>query len=148
MGFENIRLYPITLFFIKKFQCNYDLNLCRYLNPELPPMRGFASLYFLIRHPFVCGILFPGINLNYPYSWKQSSTYKSAILADTQRSKVSEFAILQWYSTSCISTYFTGQRSPNNKKYLSTSPAIRRKRSVCPMAGFKMHNRTSVILNF
>jgi hypothetical protein len=47
----------------------YDLNLCRYLNPESPPLRDFASLYFLLvnRHTFVCGTLFPGIKLNLVY---------------------------------------------------------------------------------
>ena len=61
---------------------DYDLNLCRCSNPELPPMRDFGSLYFFNHQPFVCGTLFPGIKLNLLYSWKQSSTYKSAILAD------------------------------------------------------------------
>ena len=30
--------FPIHFF---KFLCDYDLNLCRYLNPELPPMGDF-----------------------------------------------------------------------------------------------------------
>ena len=33
--------FPHTFF---KFQWDYDLNLGRYLNPELPPMRDFGSL--------------------------------------------------------------------------------------------------------
>ena len=48
----------------------------------LPPMRDFASLCFLNRHTFVCGSLFGGIKLNELYSPKQTSTYKSAILAE------------------------------------------------------------------
>ena len=50
-------------------------------------MRDFESLYFLIRHTFVCATLFRGIKL---YPTKQSSTYKSAILVDIQRSKFAE----------------------------------------------------------
>jgi hypothetical protein len=51
-----------------KFQCDYDLNLCRYLNPELPRLRDFGSLNFLNRHTFVlvCGTLFRGRKLKYP----------------------------------------------------------------------------------
>jgi hypothetical protein len=30
-----------------------NLNLCRYLKPELPPMRDFGSLYFLNHYTFV-----------------------------------------------------------------------------------------------
>jgi hypothetical protein len=56
MRFENICL---ICFF--KFLCDYDINLWRYLNPELHPMRDFASLYFLISHNFVCGTWFPRI---------------------------------------------------------------------------------------
>ena len=41
-----------------------DLNLCRYLNPELPPMRELDSLYFLNRYTFVCATLFGRIKLN------------------------------------------------------------------------------------
>ena len=48
----------------------------------LPPMRGFASLCFLNRHTFVCGSLFGGIKLIELYSPEQTSTYKSAILAE------------------------------------------------------------------
>jgi hypothetical protein len=35
MRFENT-IYPIRFV---KFQCDYDLNFGRYLNPELPPIR-------------------------------------------------------------------------------------------------------------
>jgi hypothetical protein len=49
-----IRKYLNFLIRFFKFCCDYDLNLCRYLNPELPPMRYLASPYFLIRHTFVC----------------------------------------------------------------------------------------------
>jgi hypothetical protein len=45
-------------------------------------MRDLASLCFLNRHTFVCGTLFGRINLDYLHPPKQSSTYKSAILAD------------------------------------------------------------------
>jgi hypothetical protein len=55
MRFEN-KFRPYVFF---KFWCDYDLNLGRYLNPELPPMRDFASLYFLNRYTFVCGTLVP-----------------------------------------------------------------------------------------
>ena len=57
------RKYLNFTILVFKFQRGYDLNLCRYLNPELPPMRDFAALYeyFLNRHTFVCGTLFPGI---------------------------------------------------------------------------------------
>ena len=53
-------------------------------------MRDLGSLYFLIRHAFVCGTLFPGIKLNLLYPSQQSSTYKSAILAEIQILKVAE----------------------------------------------------------
>ena len=83
--------FPIHFF---KFLCDYDLNLCRYLNPELPPILSreytrvltvlchFASLYFLNRHTNVGGTVSPRIKLNQLYLRKRSSTYKSAILAD------------------------------------------------------------------
>ena len=58
--FENN--FPHTFFF--KFDRDYDRNLYRYLNPELPPMRDSASLYFLNCHTFVCGTSFPEIKLN------------------------------------------------------------------------------------
>ena len=58
MRFENTKISPIHFL---KFQRDYDLNLCRYLNPELlvHSMRDFASLNFLNRHSFVCGTFFP-----------------------------------------------------------------------------------------
>jgi hypothetical protein len=79
MWFQNIS--PIRFF---KFQWDYDLNLGRYLNPELPPMRGFASLIVILGKycTFVCGTLFGGIKLIKIYPPKQSSTYKSEILAE------------------------------------------------------------------
>ena len=43
-----------TFFF--KIRSEYDLNLCRYLNPELRPMRDFASLILGKYCTFVCGI--------------------------------------------------------------------------------------------
>ena len=67
------------------------LNSIMYQN--VPTPRTFELL------AFVCGTLFGRIKLNQLYSPKQSSTYKSAILADLQRSQVAEFAISQWYST-------------------------------------------------
>jgi hypothetical protein len=73
--------FPHTYLFFK-FYCDYDLNLCRNLNPELPPMRDLGSPYFLVGHIFVCETLSGGIKLNYLYSRKQSCTYKSAILAE------------------------------------------------------------------
>jgi hypothetical protein len=63
-----IRKYPNIPIRFFKFSYDYDLNLCRYLNTELPPMGDFAFLYFLTRHTFVCGTLFgrtkPRIKLN------------------------------------------------------------------------------------
>jgi hypothetical protein len=50
------------------------LNPIMYQN--VPTPRTFEML------AFVCGTLFGGITLNLLYSPKQSSTYKSAILAD------------------------------------------------------------------
>jgi hypothetical protein len=57
---------------------DYDLNLCQYLNPELPPMRDFASLilgkYCIFVLNLVCGTLFGGIKLDALYPIKQSKT--------------------------------------------------------------------------
>ena len=47
-----------TFFF--KIYSEYELNLCRYLNPELPPMREFASLIIGKYCTFVCETLFGG----------------------------------------------------------------------------------------
>ena len=77
----------------RSYECNYDLNLCRHLNPELPRVRDLRFLYFLIRHIFVCGTLFPGIKLNSLYHTKQSCTYKSAILAEIQIYKFAELDV-------------------------------------------------------
>ena len=41
--FENTKISPIYIFL--KFQCDYDLSLCWYLNPELPKMRDSGSLW-------------------------------------------------------------------------------------------------------
>ena len=90
MRYQNTSLSPILFF---KVVSDYDLNLGRCLNPELTSMRNLASLYFLNRHTFVCGSLFPGIKLNQLYRRKQTSKYKSAILAQIQRIQVVEFAI-------------------------------------------------------
>ena len=62
MRCQNIHIPLILLFF--KVVSDYDLNLGRCLNPELTPLRNLASPYFLNRHTFVCGSLFPGIKLN------------------------------------------------------------------------------------
>jgi hypothetical protein len=45
-------------FFFFKYYSNYDLNLGRYLNPELPPMRDFATRILGKYCTFVCGTLF------------------------------------------------------------------------------------------
>jgi hypothetical protein len=45
-------------------------------------MRDFGSLYFPIRHTFVCGTLFRVIKLIQIYPPKQSSTYKNVMLAE------------------------------------------------------------------
>ena len=42
MRFENTKISPIYFF---KFKWDYELNLSRYLNPKLPPMHDFVSLY-------------------------------------------------------------------------------------------------------
>ena len=64
--------------------------------------------------------------------------------------QVAEFVILQWYSTAAYPCTLQVNVVQTLKPilYLSTSPAIRHKRSVCSMAGFKMHYRTSAILFF
>ena len=64
-------------------------------------MRDFASLYFINRHTtFVCGTLFLEIKLNYLHPRKQSSTYKSAILADIyiekQITQIRSFTMVQY----------------------------------------------------
>ena len=82
----------------------------------LPPMRDLGSLYFLNRHTFVCGSLFPGIKLNELYSRKQTSTYKSAILADIQRTEVAEFALAQWYSRSTVALTDSASSNMFSKK--------------------------------
>ena len=98
MRFENTKICFIHFYFY--FLCDYDLNLCRYLNPALPPMGDFASLYFLIHHTSgtsVCGTLFLGIKLSQPdelFSPKQTSAYKSAILAEIIREAKSPNQIL------------------------------------------------------
>jgi hypothetical protein len=83
MRFENIQIFHIRFF---KISSDYDLNLCRYLNPELPPMRDFASLFIILgkycTFVLVCGTLFARIKLIKIYPPKKSSTYKSAILAE------------------------------------------------------------------
>jgi hypothetical protein len=63
MRFENIKYLTLTQFFIWILSY-YGLNLCRYSNPGLPPLRDLASLYFLMRHIFVYATLFRGIKLN------------------------------------------------------------------------------------
>ena len=60
MRFENTKISPTRFL---KILFDYDLNLCRCSNPELPPMRDFGSLYFQIRHTFVCATMFRRIKL-------------------------------------------------------------------------------------
>ena len=67
---NTIRKYSNFLICFFKLWCDYDLNLRRYFNPELPPMRDFGSLYFINRHTFVCGTVFPEIKLNRLYPGK------------------------------------------------------------------------------
>ena len=100
--------FPHTFF---NFQCDYDLNLCRYLNPELlnlvPPMRDLASLYFLSRHTFVlnlvCATLFRRINPNYIRNIAVSAEtklhilqYKSAKLAENPTPRIRKFTMKQF----------------------------------------------------
>ena len=57
-----------------KFRRDYDLNLCRYVNTDLPPMRDLGSLIPGKYRTFLCGTLFGRMKLNKLYPPKQSST--------------------------------------------------------------------------
>jgi hypothetical protein len=59
----------------------------RRLSPFLGSMRDLASLYFLIRHTFVCGTLLRQIKLNLLYLPNQSRTYKNIILPRNREAK-------------------------------------------------------------
>jgi hypothetical protein len=69
LAIPKYQISRIDLRFFLKFCIDYDLNLGRYLNPNLPPIRDFASLILGKYCTFVCGTLFGGIDLklNEPY---------------------------------------------------------------------------------
>ena len=82
MRFENTWVFPHMFL---NFRSDYDLNLCRCLNPKLPPMCDLGPFSFRVRHTFVCvcGTLFVGIRLKLGYLPKQSLTYKSLLPAES-----------------------------------------------------------------
>jgi hypothetical protein len=61
MRFKNTKISPI---YFLKFYCDYDLNLCRCLNPDYLKYATWV-LYNIFSNPsfFVCATLFPRVKL-------------------------------------------------------------------------------------
>ena len=95
MRSENTMIFLHVFLF---FYSDYDLNLCRYLNPKLPPMRYFRTQYFLNRHTWNFVWV---IKLNQLYLPNQTCTYKNAIIAEIQRYK---FKNLLFYISTVIAS--------------------------------------------